>query len=110
MQFLQELLGTVDEIGRIAEVNEVSVAKGDGIGLDVYNVKQTAESLAAQCFLADFASLEIGPDLGVDLAVGICVVNSVGDAAVAEGGGERFGLGPIVIEQGAVGVEEEPGI
>ena len=95
---LQEFKCAVDEICRIAEIGKVGSAECSGIGVDVYGAEETAETLAAQCFLADLALLEVGPDLGVDLAVGICVVNGIGDATVLEGGGERFALGPIVVE------------
>jgi hypothetical protein len=52
--------------------------------------------------LGDLALLKVGPDLGIDLAVDIRVVNIKRDARGFKGGSERFGFGQIVVPEGAV--------
>ena len=80
------------------------------IGIDMDRLKETVKSRAAQDLLFDLAQFEIDPHLPIYLAVDIRVVIIIGYAAGGKGGSQCFRFCLVIVEEGAVGVEEDPGV
>ena len=103
-----EVLGAIEQRGLGAEDLEVVAAELRRVRRQPDGVEEPIEPLGLERLLADRAELEVAPDRGVDLAVERTDLGRIRQPARLERPFERRRLGGIVVEEGAVGVEEDP--
>jgi hypothetical protein len=89
----------------VVEVRLAEAGGPPGVAPDL--AEEAAEALAGECFLADLAAAEGGPEVVVDALVGGDGRGGAGEAEGEEGFAERYALGPVEIEEGVVDVEED---
>ena len=90
---------------QVVEVRLAEAGGPPGIAPDL--AEQAAEALAGECFLADLAAAEGGPEVVVDPLVGGDRRGGAGKTEGEKGFAERRALGPVEVEKSVIDVEED---